>query len=63
MSAARLTPRRTAGHLIDEYLLMIHPVVRGTGHRLFPDGQPAELTLVDSAATSTGVLIASYNAS
>lgn len=51
-----------AAGLIDEYVLMIHPLVLGTGHRLFPDGQPAELTLVDSAATSTGVLIATYAA-
>ena len=48
--------------LIDEYLLMIHPLVLGTGHRLFPDGRTARLTLVDSAATSTGVLIATYSA-
>ncbi len=46
--------------LIDEYLLMIHPLVLGTGRRLFAEGQQAELSLVDSATTSTGVLIAIY---
>ena len=46
--------------LIDEYLLMIHPLVLGTGRRLFPGGTHASLRLVDSTATSTGVLIASY---
>jgi len=49
--------------LIDEYLLMIHPLVLGTGRRLFPDGGPtAHLRLVDSTATTTGVLIATYQA-
>jgi len=49
--------------LIDEYLLMIHPLVLGTGRRLFPDGvTPAHLHLVDSTATTTGVLIATYRA-
>jgi dihydrofolate reductase len=47
--------------LIDEYLLMIHPVVAGSGRRLFPDGGPyAPLRLVDSVTTTTGVLIARY---
>jgi dihydrofolate reductase len=47
--------------LIDEYLLLIHPLVLGTGRRLFPDDGPrAELRLVDSLTTTTGVLIATY---
>ena len=49
-----------AADLIDEYLLMIHPLVLGTGRRLFPGGTRASLRLADSTATSTGVLIASY---
>lgn len=48
--------------LIDEYILMIHPVVLGSGRRLFADAAPAAmLTLVDSIATTTGVLIATYH--
>jgi len=47
--------------LVDTYLLMIHPVVLGTGRRLFPDGgAPADLHLTDSIITSTGVVIATY---
>lgn len=47
--------------LVDEYLLMIHPVVFGTGRRLFPEGAPpAELRLVDSVVTTTGVVIGTY---
>jgi len=48
-------------NLIDEYLLLIHPVVLGSGRRLFPDGSPpANLRLVDSVTTTTGVVIARY---
>lgn len=48
--------------LIDEYLLLIHPLVLGTGRRLFTDGSPpAQLVLVDSTATPTGVLMATYH--
>jgi dihydrofolate reductase len=47
--------------LIDEYVLCIHPLVLGSGRRLFPDdGTMAKLRLVESATTSTGVLIATY---
>ena len=47
--------------LVDRYFLMIHPLVLGSGRRLFPDdGTLARLRLVDSAATTTGVVIATY---
>ena len=47
--------------LVDRYLLLIHPLVLGTGRRLFPDGGPAsQLRLVDSVTTTTGVVIATY---
>ena len=46
--------------LIDEYVLMIHPLVLGTGRRLFPEGTSLGLRLVDSVTTTTGVLIATY---
>ena len=49
-----------AADLIDEYVLMIHPLVLGTGRRLFPDGVRSTLRLIDSVATTTGVLIATY---
>ena len=49
-----------AANLIDEYLLMIHPVVLGTGRRLFPGGVHVSLRLADSVTTATGVLIATY---
>ena len=47
--------------LVDEYMLLIHPLVLGSGRRLFPDdGSFARLRLVDSVATTTGVIIATY---
>jgi dihydrofolate reductase len=49
-----------AADLIDEYLLMIAPVVLGAGRRLFAGGAQAALRLVDSNTTSTGVLLATY---
>jgi dihydrofolate reductase len=52
------TLRRAA--LVDEYFLLIHPLILGTGSRLFPDGSPANLQLVESLTTTTGVIIASY---
>ena len=48
-------------NLVDQYVLLIHPLVLGTGRRLFPDGgAPATLRLVDSKTTTTGVVIATY---
>jgi dihydrofolate reductase len=48
-------------NLVDAYVLLIHPLVLGSGRRLFPDGAPlARLRLVDTTATTTGVLVATY---
>jgi dihydrofolate reductase len=50
-----------AANLIDEYLLMIHPLVLGTGRRLFPGGVHVALRLTGSVTTTaTGVVIATY---
>jgi dihydrofolate reductase len=47
--------------LIDEFLLTIHPLVLGSGRRLFADdGTHAALKLVDTKTTTTGVIIATY---
>ena len=48
-------------NLVDEYVLLIHPLVLGAGRRLFPDGGAfAALRLVATRTTSTGVVIATY---
>jgi dihydrofolate reductase len=47
--------------LIDEYVLLVHPVVLGSGRRLFPRGTPpTPLRLVTNTTTTTGVLITTY---
>jgi dihydrofolate reductase len=47
--------------LIDEYVLLIHPLILGSGRRLFTDDvSRAALRLVDSKITTTGVVIATY---
>jgi len=44
-------------------VLLIHPLILGSGRRLFPDGTPpANLRLIDSVTTTTGVLIVTYRA-
>ena len=47
--------------LVDEYTLLIHPLVLGSGQRLFrDDGILAKLRLVDSRTTPKGVVIGKY---
>jgi dihydrofolate reductase len=47
--------------LVDEYLLLIHPLLLGAGRRLFDEGTiPGSLSLVTCAPTTTGVIMASY---
>jgi len=47
--------------LIDEYRLMLHPVVLGQGKKLFKDGTaPTDLVLVESRAVGPDVLLLTY---
>jgi dihydrofolate reductase len=49
--------------LVDEYRLLIFPVVLGSGRRLFGDGTiPTALKLVDTTTSNTGVAIQVYEA-
>ena len=49
-------------NLVDEYNLMIHPVVVGNGQRLFEEGTPAlnGLQLVETKTFSTGIIALVY---
>ncbi len=48
-------------NLVDDYVLLIHPLVLGSGRRLFADdGAFAALRLVDAQTTTNGVVIATY---
>lgn len=57
--------RTLAEHdLIDEYRLMVYPIVLGSGKKLFPDGFPhTTLELVESRALRSGVVINTYRPS
>lgn len=48
--------------LLDELHLLVHPIVVGSGKRLFPEGEDARipLRLADSQTFSTGVLHLTY---
>ena len=49
-------------NLVDEYVLLIHPLTLGTGRRLFAeDGYRMNLKLQDVKATATGVVVATYH--
>ena len=49
--------------LVDELNLRIYPVIVGDGLRLFPEhGQTHDFDLVESLATSSGVMVQTYRA-
>jgi dihydrofolate reductase len=63
LGSGELTQALMRHGLVDEYVLSIHPLVLGSGRRLFPEGSPlARLELVDSVTTTTGVLIGTFSA-
>lgn len=50
--------------LVDEYRLLVFPLVLGTGKRMFPDGGlPARLELVGTETSERGVVVATYRPS
>lgn len=61
MGSGELIPTLMEHNLIDRYVLMVHPLVLGSGQRLFKeDGPFATLQLVSAKATPTGVVVATY---
>ena len=61
MGSGELIQTLMKHNLVDLYVLLIHPLVLGSGRRLFPDGGAfAALRLIDTKTTSTGVMIATY---
>jgi dihydrofolate reductase len=61
MGSGELVQTLIRHNLVDEYRLMIHPLVLGAGKRLFRDETPlTRFRLVDSKASETGVLLLTY---
>ena len=59
--SSTLTPVLLEHELADEILLLVFPVLLGTGKRFFSDGTPPrELALVSTKAVSSGVIISTY---
>jgi len=56
-----LVDELTRHRLIDEYRLMVHPVIIGTGKKLFEGlTETVDLKLVDTVTTQTGVAVLTY---
>ncbi|ADB50809.1 dihydrofolate reductase family protein [Conexibacter woesei] len=63
IGSASLAAQLVEHDLVDEYVLMVEPILLGGGKRVFPaDGRARTLELVSTATTSTGVLICTYRA-
>src|ERR1700730_210161 len=61
MGSASLAAQLIEHDLVDEFRLMIEPILLGGGKRGFPvDGQARPLELVSTTTTGTGVLICTY---
>ena len=61
MGSPTLARALISGALVDEYRLMIEPVILGGGKRIFPDdGQARGLELVSTSTSGTGVHICTY---
>jgi len=61
MGSPSLAAQLVEHDLVDEYVLMIEPILLGGGKRLLPeDGRARPLELVSSTTASTGVLICTY---
>jgi dihydrofolate reductase len=61
MGSSNLASQLVEHDLVDEYRLMIEPILLGGGKRLFPDdGQARPLELVSTTTASTGVLICAF---
>jgi dihydrofolate reductase len=61
LGSASLVTQLVEAGAVDEYRLMIEPIILGGGKSIFPrDGQARPLELVSTVMTSTGVHVCTY---
>lgn len=60
IGSAKLVHALLNAGLIDEIQIMLHPLVLGTGIRLFPDGYSSPIKLTDSQILPNGVVYLTY---
>lgn len=59
--SAQLAQTMTEHDLIDEYRLMVHPIVVGGGKRVFKDGEPLKkLDLIETRSFPSGIVVLHY---
>ena len=62
MGSGELARALHAAGLVDAYTLLVHPIVLGSGIRLFGEADRIDLELTRAVTTTTGVVIAQYRA-
>jgi dihydrofolate reductase len=60
MGSGTIVAQLTAARLIDEYQLIVHPVVLGAGRTLFEGVEPLDLQLVETRRFRNGNLVLWY---
>lgn len=59
--SAQLVQAPTRAGLVDEFRVMVFPVLVGSGKRLFQDDTSAKLRLVDTTTFPSGVIVLTYH--
>jgi dihydrofolate reductase len=61
MGSGQLIHALMRARVIDEFLLIVHPIVLGSGRRLFADdGTTTTLSLIEASPTKAGNIVATY---
>jgi len=58
--SASIVHQLAPGSIIDEYRLMIYPIILGAGKRLYPDGAKSMMSLVECKQLGGGIVLLRY---